>query len=162
MSNFWQSAAKFGVGSVCSAHKMSRWWPKICCELQQCHQRRGQVALVHPSTSPGPTFDQQEVWAAPSWEHLWGCWHYSCGSWGGWWSGLTHVSCPYSADKLPQLCGYLKQSPCCPQSPAGFRTDADGSEGSQGERKLWHINSIISATNALHDGVTQGFSRSLK
>lgn len=39
---------------------------------------------------------------------------------------LTQVSCPYSADKLPQLWCYFKQSPCCPSCPAGLRTKADG------------------------------------
>ena len=38
---------------------------------------------------------------------------------------LTQVSCPYSADKLPQLRCYLKPSPCCPWRPEGL-TEEDG------------------------------------
>lgn len=44
----------------------------------------------------------------------------SCGSWGGWCSGLTHVSCPYSVDKLPQLWLLFKAVPLL--SPIPCRT----------------------------------------
>lgn len=127
-----------GVGSVCSAHRNEQvaawnlsWTPTASLEPwtggtgASVHQPR---ALLWPTGSLGCTIVRTFV----------GVLALSCGSWGGWWSGLTHVSCPYTVDKLPQLCCYLKPPLCCAQSPAGLKADADGSKGSLGERKVTH------------------------
>lgn len=147
--SFYNQLPILGVGSVCFTDRASRWRPEICCELQQRHWRRGQLAPVRPSTSTGHTFEQEEVRAAPSWKHPWGCWRWAVAAEAADGLGWLMFSCPSSVDKLPQLRLLFKAvpllSPNTSQESGQMQMEPLWSEGSQEERKFWWVNNFIRA-----------------